>query len=498
MKKKIFSIVVCSCDNYCDTWLPFFKLLKENWQGCDNDIFFVTETSKFNFDGLNIKNVNYNSSFWSDRLIYAFKKIKSKYILFMLDDFFIRDKVDVKIIDFLINEMNKHKDIASFCFMNSLMTGDIADGKYDDFVLRPNYGDYIFNTQPTIWRKNFFKKLLRKGESAWEAENKGSFRANVLFKKKKFYSLKKDVKPAIDIEFGGAIHRGMWTVDTPKLLEKYGITDIDFSKRGFDPKPTSEWTKTREQTIPKKKSIKDAIVDRLIAKNCKLYFFMKKIVRKLLKKKTDPKKVIEKRFPNSNVHFNIVYDVKTVIEGKNIIRERANIEGSHIGFATLIGNGDVVSNSKIGRFCSFGSNVKIIPYNHPIDFVSTNVSFYNTACNDIPFGKASKKVEEIITTKEGYWAEVGNDVWIGEDVIIKGGVKIGDGAVIGMGAVVTKDVPPYAIVGGVPAKIIKYRFDEETIQSLLKIKWWEWKIEDIDKRREEFCNIKEFINKYDK
>ena len=69
--------------------------------------------------------------------------------------------------------------------------------------------------------------------------------------------------------------------------------------------------------------------------------------------------------------------------------------------------------------------------------------------------------------------EIGNDVWIGDNVFIKSGVKIGDGAVVGAGAVVTKDVPPYAVVVGVPARVIKYRFDEKTIAELLELKWWD-------------------------
>ena len=76
---------------------------------------------------------------------------------------------------------------------------------------------------------------------------------------------------------------------------------------------------------------------------------------------------------------------------------------------------------------------------------------------------------------------IGNDVWIGYEAVIMSGVKIGDGAIIGTRALVTKDVPPYAIVGGVPAKIIRKRFDEQTIEKLLKIKWWDWDKEKIKK-----------------
>jgi hypothetical protein len=77
--------------------------------------------------------------------------------------------------------------------------------------------------------------------------------------------------------------------------------------------------------------------------------------------------------------------------------------------------------------------------------------------------------------------EIGNDVWIGDRVVIMSGVKIGDGAIVAAGAVVTKDVPPYAIVGGVPARVIKYRFDEKTIHRLLDLQWWRYDIADFGK-----------------
>jgi acetyltransferase-like isoleucine patch superfamily enzyme len=81
---------------------------------------------------------------------------------------------------------------------------------------------------------------------------------------------------------------------------------------------------------------------------------------------------------------------------------------------------------------------------------------------------------------------IGNDVWIGNSVVIKGGVMIGDGAVVGAVAVVTHDVPAYAIVAGVPATIIKYRFDDEKIRRLLETKWWDWSDDEIRRNREFF------------
>lgn len=89
--------------------------------------------------------------------------------------------------------------------------------------------------------------------------------------------------------------------------------------------------------------------------------------------------------------------------------------------------------------------------------------------------------------------EIGNDVWIGDSVLILDGVKIGDGAVLAAGAVVTADVPPYAIVGGVPAKVIRYRFNEDEIEHLIKLKWWDKSEQWIKENAHLFSNVKKFI-----
>ena len=131
----------------------------------------------------------------------------------------------------------------------------------------------------------------------------------------------------------------------------------------------------------------------------------------------------------------------------------------------------------IGRYCSIADKVDINPLQHPVDWLSISARQYNAGFLEFNrFGGKDVRVLEWETEKR---VEIGNDVWVGTNAVIMGGVKIGDGAIVAAGAVVTKDVPPYAIVGGVPAKVLKYRFDEATIKELLALKWWDYDIADF-------------------
>lgn len=143
-------------------------------------------------------------------------------------------------------------------------------------------------------------------------------------------------------------------------------------------------------------------------------------------------------------------------------------------------NGDKL---KIGKFCSIACGTKFLfnSANHALDSLST----YPFSLFFEEWNLEREKVTDAWDNRGDI--VIGNDVWIGYEAVILSGVTIGDGAIIGTRAVVTKDVPPYTIVGGVPAKPIRKRFDEKVIKELLKIKWWDWTEEKIARNIE---NIK--------
>ena len=158
--------------------------------------------------------------------------------------------------------------------------------------------------------------------------------------------------------------------------------------------------------------------------------------------------------------------------------------------------------AKIGRFCSISNHVICNAGIHPFQapFATTSPCFFSLRKQNGATFATQQMLNEIKTTdNEGAFdCEIGNDVWICEGVFINGGIHIADGAVVLAHAVVTKDVPPYAIVGGVPAKIIGYRYDEATIKWLLNVQWWNNPIAWFRAHWSLLCDIDKLKAYYDK
>ena len=168
------------------------------------------------------------------------------------------------------------------------------------------------------------------------------------------------------------------------------------------------------------------------------------------------------------------------------IESGSNIVNTVMDKHSFCGYNCEITNAKIGSFCSIANGVIIGGGMHPYNWVSTSPAFYKGR-DSIKKKYATHQREPIKKTI------IGHDVWIGQNVLIKQGIVVGTGAVIGMGSIVTKDVEPYSIVGGNPAKIIKKRFNEEIIKGLLKSEWWLYDEETINRKAKYFKNPKEFL-----
>ena len=171
--------------------------------------------------------------------------------------------------------------------------------------------------------------------------------------------------------------------------------------------------------------------------------------------------------------FNPAVSLFAIIDNRSKISRKARLYAGTKAYASVIddysyvGGNTTLLHAKIGKYCSIASNCHIGMAAHTIDELSTSPIFtekYNGTGASWVDSNLENPLSPVVIV---------NDVWIGFGALIKGGVNIADGAVIGAGAVVTKDVPPYAVVGGVPARVIKYRFSVSEIQMHLKIKWWD-------------------------
>lgn len=184
------------------------------------------------------------------------------------------------------------------------------------------------------------------------------------------------------------------------------------------------------------------------------------------------KSLCKKFGPTVKISEGAIIADSTTFEGANKVYGKAFVK-AEVGYGTYIQENSNIR-GKVGRFCSIGVDVKTVCWTHPYKepFVSTSPMFFSLLKQTGTTFATEQTFEEMVEPPV-----IGNDVWIGNGAFIVGKVHISDGAVVLAHAVVTKDVPPYAIVGGVPAKIIGYRFTPETIDQLLEIKWWNKPIE---------------------
>lgn len=174
------------------------------------------------------------------------------------------------------------------------------------------------------------------------------------------------------------------------------------------------------------------------------------------------------------------------------IGPNCSIGESSIGDYTYFAGDAQVMYATVGRFCSIASHVRINPGNHPMTRVTQHHMTYRRAM--FGFGEDDAA---FFQWRRDHHVTIGNDVWIGHAAIVMPGVTIGDGAVIGSAAVVTKDVPPYTIVGGVPAKPIRDRFPREVAERLQRIAWWDWTREELEARFDDLLDLDRFLETYD-
>ncbi len=158
------------------------------------------------------------------------------------------------------------------------------------------------------------------------------------------------------------------------------------------------------------------------------------------------------------------------------------MECAELGDFSYLGPGCMVADAQIDRFCAIAAQVRIGAPNHPID----RPSLHRFTCCPEYYAATAERDHTFFRDRRESRVVIGHDVWIGHGVIVLPGVRVGDGAVLAAGAVVSRDVAPYTIVGGVPARLIRERFNRDIAAKMAHIAWWDWPFETIMERLSEF------------
>jgi len=200
---------------------------------------------------------------------------------------------------------------------------------------------------------------------------------------------------------------------------------------------------------------------------------------------------LQRRFPTCIFYHGATVDEKSTFGKYNVFFSNVTVNNSKIGDHTFIQRNSNVNNAVIGKFCSIAMGVTIGLGQHPTGYVSTHPAFYSKTQ---PLAKTFSQKDTFEPFRQTL---IGHDVWIGQNALIMDGIKVGTGVVIAAGSVVTKDIEAYAITGGVPAKTIKFRFNENIRERLLLTEWWNMSEEMLADKCLLFSDPEQFLDLLD-
>lgn len=244
ISKKV-TILVCSCDKYQDLWKPFFYFLNKNWENCELKILLNTESKRYSYSNLNIftcHNENTKHESYGERMIKCLQSIDTPYTILLLDDFFIRNTVNVDHISQVVQWMDENKDIAYFSF-GANPRNCIDDQKYDGYVKMQDIEIYKLNMQAAMWRTEKLLKYWNKEDDPWTWEliaNCTAFNTSDIF-----YTIKNPDDSPIKYGYkdeGMGVYRGKWVIEDVKPLFESNNILVDYSIRGIYDKKTDKST----------------------------------------------------------------------------------------------------------------------------------------------------------------------------------------------------------------------------------------------------------------